>query len=641
MGSVGGDLRRFSDDSAGRRCGAVLGRWRPAFSFCRSGHHLCPHVGRRAAGDFLFHFLDDLALYSGLDSSQLGRDVHGRRSLQGRFCPSHQRYGITPDRDERGWIAPFEQLRAAVVPEVEQLRVHRPVSSPVEVVAGAVAVSEMFQRRPFGIRGIYNLKKSVRHTPPSHSIDTQLVQATAAPWQTTTWKTPLLAGAAPTSDRSPPRGVNLIFDGPNFSSDDNAVVFCVAVPGSMSLSSSPSATSDALGLDVGSGGPEAEGKPMTKGKGPRIYVEDGDQLRAYEDTMFNNEDELQELLAKHVDLLAGDHSGDGEPSRWMLVTREVDVPDSDSSAGRWALDHLFVDGGGVPTLVEVKRATDTRIRREVVGQLLDYAANGAKYWSADDLRRSAEATHGDDLGHKMTALIGDDGDLDGFWETVEKNLRVGRMRLVFAADRLPAELVAVIEFLDRAMRDVEVMGLQVQQYAEGNKRILVTRTKGRSERDPTGRKQRGPVNADVVAFLSELKDALKGQVRADDYSVTDQPKKQLGWHRVVKGVGEAVYSVHFGPEQTHEWKPIQVGFRLWAVDEKTRDRWKQKIEAIEKSSLPPKTKISTTGQQSVLATWDLPWDKPADLNAGLRRKIAAGLVKMMAVMEPLLDEAAR
>ena len=31
-----------------------------------------------------------------------------------------------------------------------------------------------------------------------------------------------------------------------------------------------------------------------------------------------------------------------------------------------------------PTLVEVKRSSDTRIRREVVGQMLDYAANGQR-----------------------------------------------------------------------------------------------------------------------------------------------------------------------------------------------------------------------------------------------------------------------
>ena len=53
---------------------------------------------------------------------------------------------------------------------------------------------------------------------------------------------------------------------------------------------------------------------------------------------------------------------------------------------RWSLDHLFLDQEGIPTLVEVKRGTDTRIRREVVGQMLDYAANAIVYWPVEELR---------------------------------------------------------------------------------------------------------------------------------------------------------------------------------------------------------------------------------------------------------------
>ena len=45
----------------------------------------------------------------------------------------------------------------------------------------------------------------------------------------------------------------------------------------------------------------------------------------------------------------------------------------------------------MPTLVEVKRSDDTRIRREVVGQMLDYAANGVVYWPAERLRADFES----------------------------------------------------------------------------------------------------------------------------------------------------------------------------------------------------------------------------------------------------------
>src|SRR6185312_796656 len=57
----------------------------------------------------------------------------------------------------------------------------------------------------------------------------------------------------------------------------------------------------------------------------------------------------------------------------------------------WSLDHLFLDEEGVPMLVEVKRSTDTRIRREVVGQMLDYAANALSYWNVAAIKARFEA----------------------------------------------------------------------------------------------------------------------------------------------------------------------------------------------------------------------------------------------------------
>lgn len=54
------------------------------------------------------------------------------------------------------------------------------------------------------------------------------------------------------------------------------------------------------------------------------------------------------------------------------------------------------DQDGVPTLVEVKRSTDTRIRREVVGQMLDHAANAIVYWPVETIRVKYEARCGSD-----------------------------------------------------------------------------------------------------------------------------------------------------------------------------------------------------------------------------------------------------
>lgn len=101
---------------------------------------------------------------------------------------------------------------------------------------------------------------------------------------------------------------------------------------------------------------------------------------------------LQGLLEDHPALLAG---GDGEgEANLLLIQREASVPDSEDGAGRWSLDHLLADRDAVPTLVEVKRSSDMRIRREVVAQMLDYAANATAHWSADHLRATFESRIG-------------------------------------------------------------------------------------------------------------------------------------------------------------------------------------------------------------------------------------------------------
>lgn len=121
-----------------------------------------------------------------------------------------------------------------------------------------------------------------------------------------------------------------------------------------------------------------------------VFLLTGSDLVALRERAYDSEDLLQALLEHHPELLAGDQVGD-EARRWLLVRREAGVPGHEGGGGRWSLDHVFIDNEAIPTLVEVKRSGDTRIRREVVGQMLDYAANGIVYWPADRLRAEFEA----------------------------------------------------------------------------------------------------------------------------------------------------------------------------------------------------------------------------------------------------------
>jgi hypothetical protein len=129
----------------------------------------------------------------------------------------------------------------------------------------------------------------------------------------------------------------------------------------------------------------------------RIYLLGGEsRLIAMEEAPYDSETLLQKLLADHPDLLAGDQIDAEEPRRWLLVSREMAVPGDQDGAGRWSLDHLFLDQDAIPTLVEVKRSYDTRIRREVIGQMLDYAANAVAYWPVEEVKARFEGRCRDD-----------------------------------------------------------------------------------------------------------------------------------------------------------------------------------------------------------------------------------------------------
>jgi hypothetical protein len=179
----------------------------------------------------------------------------------------------------------------------------------------------------------------------------------------------------------------------------------------------------------------------------------------------------------------------------LLITREQGVPEEMGGYGRWSLDHLFVDTEGVPVFVEVKRAEDTRARREVVAQMLDYAANGVAYWQIGGLISAYETSASEDgknpdeeLLSFIDATEGVDGAVEAFWKRVETNLQAGRVRLLFVADKISKELARIVEFLNEQMRSAEVLALELEHYNDGSEvRTIVPRLIGATERAETAK----------------------------------------------------------------------------------------------------------------------------------------------------------
>lgn len=254
-----------------------------------------------------------------------------------------------------------------------------------------------------------------------------------------------------------------------------------------------------------------------------------------------SEDHLQDFIAKYPNLLAGDQIDPVNPRRWLLVSREFHVSSDESDVG-W-LDHLFLDQDGIPTLIEVKRSSDTRIRREVVGQLLDYAANAVLHLPVEtirsrfEMRCEREKRNADEL---LLDLLGPEGDPETFWTQVQDNLRVGRVRLIFVADVIPIELRRIVEFLNRQMSPAEVLAVEIRHYEGQGIRSLVPRIYGQTaeaERTKGGSK---PVSRqwDEASFFADVG-------RRFSPAEVDLTRRILDW------ISPLVSEIRWGKGSTH------------------------------------------------------------------------------------------
>lgn len=241
--------------------------------------------------------------------------------------------------------------------------------------------------------------------------------------------------------------------------------------------------------------------------GSIFIIREGNIVRL-EARPYESEDVLQEMLASFPELI-GDA---GQSNGLLLIKREKTVPDEDGGSARWSLDHLFVDENGIPILVEVKRASDTRARREVVAQMLDYAANGVAYWPAAEFIEEFELScraDGIEPDERLSQFLGDELEAEEFWQRVEANLKAGRIRMVFVADVISKELRRIIEFLNEQMRPAEVLAIEVAHYTDqAGIRTIVPSVIGNtaraaSNKSASGNKLPSISNAEWIAQLAD------------------------------------------------------------------------------------------------------------------------------------------
>mgnify|MGYP002651094598 CR=1 FL=1 len=150
---------------------------------------------------------------------------------------------------------------------------------------------------------------------------------------------------------------------------------------------------------------------------------------------------LRDLIAAHPELLPV-HDLDSSYGRLITVTRELAIP----SVG--FVDVLLIDENGRLVVVECKLWRNPQARREVVGQILDYARELARF-SYEDLQRQVSiATRRQ--GNVLYTLAQEAGGTlpeADFVDRVSRDLAAGRFLLLVVGDGIAEGTKRIGEYL--------------------------------------------------------------------------------------------------------------------------------------------------------------------------------------------------
>lgn len=155
-----------------------------------------------------------------------------------------------------------------------------------------------------------------------------------------------------------------------------------------------------------------------------------------------DEDWLQSLIFRYPSILPVEEL---ESAFFPLypVCRELETP-----AG--FLDNLYISENGSLTLVECKLWRNPEARREVVGQVLDYAKEFAK-WSYEDLTSAVKKTTGKKGNVLFDAVADIVEELDEiiFVDSVTRNLKRGRFLVLIVGDGIREGVENISNFLQK------------------------------------------------------------------------------------------------------------------------------------------------------------------------------------------------
>jgi len=250
----------------------------------------------------------------------------------------------------------------------------------------------------------------------------------------------------------------------------------------------------------------------------KILVIEGDKVTPLDKAKFTEEAKLQDYLEKYPSLIPLEEVVEGA-SGILCIGREV-------GAGLGAVDLLFIDKDGLLTIVETKLVKNPGIRREVIGQIIEYASYISQ-WTADKVYEIANEHLKSNLGEIMENISGSDFSAEDLRSNIEQNLKNGKIRLIIVVDELVEPLRATVTFLNSYSK-FDILLLQVSSFeGEAGEKVLAPSLFGYKPASPPPRKKWDEKR--FFADIGERGGKLMVDAVVELYEFTKSKADEISW----------------------------------------------------------------------------------------------------------------
>jgi len=208
-----------------------------------------------------------------------------------------------------------------------------------------------------------------------------------------------------------------------------------------------------------------------------------DQMFQLDSQAYNEEQELHDLLAHNPEILFSDYP-DLKNLQLLLVKCEAPIYENEEATAPTRLDILFLGSDCILNFIEVKLSSNPEIRRKIVGQGLEYAANAVVNWKIEDVQEMFRQTcRKESLDPETTFrdFLGPNNNANEFWDAVNVNLRAGKIRIIFASDSIPTSLKNIVQFLRNQMKPAVILAIDVPQFISEDHQVIVPKLYGQSQ----------------------------------------------------------------------------------------------------------------------------------------------------------------